>query len=452
MSYPAKISRFHPSCFLFLIDQSKSIRGHCVWRQAVYALSCLTLLSALAVSPAHAATSGEISRLIDDLGSDNFEVREKAAHRLAEMEDAEAALREAQKSKDLEIRHRVKIILLALERRRALRGLARAHVLGKTGRAVEAVDRLVKWGSWDTTGKGWDSLTQFARKATDDTASYFPAGGRVWKFPKFPAGDFQRYAKAALPREVPARKIDVEIKRRPRNEEELATLKFFRGTKLFRAEEISIKSSKAEPCFYASIIAASGNIRLPCAYDSLIVAGENIKLIGLQPNNLVICDGDIEFQWPNRDDKNVILTDYCIIVARGKAIPPGKFPKCLARIGHTLHLPDGKIVDLRDGTPDPLAFVKFFELADVGISAEDRPPREKSDTPGALLKDVKKDSPFASGLRVGDRIIAIEGKKTPTTEILRRTLRRQLAEDEPTITFTVQRSGKTMAVSVPMKR
>jgi S1-C subfamily serine protease len=54
-------------------------------------------------------------------------------------------------------------------------------------------------------------------------------------------------------------------------------------------------------------------------------------------------------------------------------------------------------------------------------------------------------------LRPGDVITAIDEKKTPTIEIFRRVLRRTLAEGGPLITFTVQRAGKTLEVTLPVK-
>lgn len=149
-----------------------------------------------------------------------------------------------------------------------------------------------------------------------------------------------------------------------------------------------------------------------------------------------------------------------IIVARGKVTyNPDEFTltNCLIRSGNTLRFPDKIVLNKLktkghlDGTPDPLGFVKFFELADVGLVAEDLPPREKLPTKGVRLKEVRKDSPFAAGLRVGDVITAIAGKKSPTTEVFRKALRRTLAEGGPFITFTVQRAGKPVDVPIPVK-
>jgi membrane-associated protease RseP (regulator of RpoE activity) len=193
------------------------------------------------------------------------------------------------------------------------------------------------------------------------------------------------------------------------------------------------------------MIAASGDVQISWTRHSFIVAGGDIKKVVDLDGSIIICDGDVELRN--------MPSSTSLIVARGKVTcVHGPLRNGLIRSGHTLHLYDGKTIDLtKNGAGDPFAFVKFFELADLGITAEDLPPHEKSDALGVLLKEVRKDSPFANGLRPGDRIIALEEKKTTTTEIFRRILRRKLAEDEPTITFTVRHSGRTLDVPIPMK-
>lgn len=90
-------------------------------------------------------------------------------------------------------------------------------------------------------------------------------------------------------------------------------------------------------------------------------------------------------------------------------------------------------------------------IARGGLTAEDSPWRDKSDGDGVILKDVRKDSPFAVGLRAGDGITAIEEKQTPATEVLRRVLRRKLREGGPFIIFTVRRGKETLDVLIPVK-
>jgi hypothetical protein len=221
------------------------------------------------------------------------------------------------------------------------------------------------------------------------------------------------------------------------------------GKLLLRGEKVAITWYKTGLGLKSGVIAASGDVQLTTAVDSVIVAGGDVRRVACLMNTIVICDGDVELL--NAWDVSGI------IIARGKVTcKEGKIRNCLVRSGHTLRLPGGPMpneetLGLKDGTPDPLAFVKFFELADVGLAVEDVAPRDKAETTGVRLKDVRKDSPFAAGLRAGDVMIAIDEKKTPTTEVFRKFLRRTLAEGGPIITFTVHRAGKTLDVPMPVK-
>ena len=208
--------------------------------------------------------------------------------------------------------------------------------------------------------------------------------------------------------------------------------------------DVSLKGRFQGFGLYTGMIAASGDVQLFEAMDSVMVVGGDVKQVAFLHRCILICDGNVELLWPPISGS--------LIIAHGKVnCAHGKLTNCLIRNGPTLQLPDGKTVVLKDGTPDPLAFVKFFELADVGLTAEDLPPRDKSDAKGVWLAEVRKDSPFASGLRTGDVITALEEKETPTTEIFRKLLRRKLSEGEPIITFTVRRAGKTLDVPIAVK-
>ena len=107
---------------------------------------------------------------------------------------------------------------------------------------------------------------------------------------------------------------------------------------------------------------------------------------------------------------------------------------------------------IKDGTPDPLGgFVKFFELSDVGLTVSDRDQKEDPIQDGVLLKDVRKDSPFASGLRAGDVVTALDRTKATSPEVFRRLLRRKLGQGGPILTFSVRRGERTVDMSIPIK-
>jgi hypothetical protein len=394
------------------------------------------------------ASQRKIERLIEDLGSDRFEIREAATHTLREMDEATCALYKARRSPDPEVRQRVEGILLALERKRALRGLARAKALGKAGRAVEAADRLAKWGKWDATGAGWESLTQFADRAIVNTARYFPPVGSFRQNPNFPAGEFRRFANLVHPKDISERKIDIDIgDEPPRNQKEREgrlLIKETGGRLLLRGEEVSLRGRIIPFGLSTGIVAASGDVQLMSAFDSVIVTGGDVKNITLLRRCILVCDGDVELLEPP--------TANSLIIARGKVTClRGKLTKCMVRSGRSLRFLDGKTIDLKDDTPDPLAFVKFFELSDVGLTVSDRDQKEEPIQDGVLLKDVGKDSPFASGLRAGDMVTALDETKIASREVFRRHLRRKLGGGGPILTFTVRRSGKSLEVPIPIK-
>ena len=297
-----------------------------------------------------------------------------------EMEEAIPALCKARKSGDPEVRRRAVECLRALARKAAPRGLARAKLLGKAGRIVEAADRVAYWGILDSGGEGWEILTQFAEKVNVSTARHFPSGG-LWRSSNCPKGDFHRYAANAHPREIAAPMIDLDagggepiLKDRTRDARNIIT--YSNGMLLLRGRNICLtkKDNMGIGLIHDGIVAASGDVQVEVRRNrSLIIAGGNVKVTGLR-ESIIICDGDVELTGPGNND---------IIIARGKvtciqeknrrnSIRSGSC-KCLIRSGSCLELPGGKTIDLKDGTPDPLAFVKFFELADVGLAAEDLP-------------------------------------------------------------------------------
>jgi hypothetical protein len=350
----------------------------------------------------------------------------------------------------------VEDILPVLERKLALRCLDNAKALGNAGRAVEVADRLTFAAKCGVAGeKGWESLTRFAGRVSESTKHYFSGGFR--HNATFPAGEFRQYVDEIHPTEIFKKQIDIDMGgEKPKNAKEISSQELFWKTKgqlLLRAEEVSYLSVHPALGLQNGMIATSGEVRLTSAFSSVIVAGDNVKIEKGLLHCILVCDGDVELQ--GLPDK------HNLIIARGKVTCSAGKLRCMIRSGHTLQVFDGilfdgsrvaQTIDLRkDGKLDPLPFVKFFELADVGLTAEDLPRREKPDVEGVLLKDVRKDSPFAVRLCTGDVITSIEDKKTPTTEIFRRVLRRRRAEGGPAITFTVRRSGESRDVLIPLK-
>jgi hypothetical protein len=403
-------------------------------------MSCLLVAPCSLLSRGAAAepsSENQIERWIEDLGSNRFEVREAATRALMEREETAVALQKALSSPDAEVRRRAATILEALKQKRPRRVLARAYALGKEGRIVETVDRLVYWREWDKDKKGWDTLTRFADRLMEHAGDVCPQRFRdLWKKPGFPAGDFRRYLEAKMsdretrqPKEISGRKI--------MNPHAIVILA--------RGEQVIIKWDKrgSQGIAADSIVVASEDIQIDHISHSLIVAGGDIKTNCLM-KSILVCDGDVEMQVPPEGSG--------LIVARGKVTCRNrKLTGCVVRSENYFQFHDGKKIIIKDGTPDPVGLVKFFELSDVGLTVSDRDQKEEPLQNGVRLKDVRKDSPFASGLRAGDVVTALDGTKATSPEVFRRLLRRKLGQGDPILTFTVRRSGKTLDVPIPMK-
>jgi hypothetical protein len=398
-------------------------------------LPCFETCLGNTAPPANAATGSAgrtIDDLIADLSSDQYEAREAATRALKERVDAIPALQKSRRSFDLEVRRRVAEILVELERKCAVHGLRKAKAFGKAGRAVEVADLLsFAVNCKASADEGWESLTRFADQARANSLPLFSPYNTEFKFPAFPAGEFRRYVNRVHPTERAIKNFDIVVEKAGH-----PLLKGTRNRLLLRGESVSIRGFHGESELTVSIIAASGNVKIMVANCCLIIAGGDVN--ASLDSSILVCDGDVNCGGENS-----------IIIARGNIA--GKYKNCVIRSRGSLQFPNGKTIDLKNGVPDPFAFVKFFELSDVGLSAEDALPRDKSDVKGVRLKEVRKHSPFASQLRGEDVIIALEDKRTPTTELFRRLLRRKLAEGEPSLTFTVRRAGKTLDVPIPMK-
>jgi|SRR5579884_1658002 len=213
--------------------------------------ACSCLLAHLLLTTSHGGCAEEtsdrsIDDLIADLGSSRFEIREAATRTLKERVEAIPALRKVQRRADLEVRRRVEVILIALERKRALRSLSRAQALGKAGRVVEVADCLAFAAKHGVGGdEGWESLTQFAEQMIAKTGRHFSPGSKSYWKRELPVGEFHRFVKRVHPKEIAESKIEIDTGKDhdPRDAKMRAAHMFIRehqGEFLLRGEEVSL--------------------------------------------------------------------------------------------------------------------------------------------------------------------------------------------------------------------
>ena len=102
-----------------------------------------------------------------------------------------------------------------------------------------------------------------------------------------------------------------------------------------------------------------------------------------------------------------------------------------------------KHCDIRENESRPFGFVTFFELSAVGVEVK------VADKVVTVAK-VAGDGAFAqAGMKVGDVVAGVNGKKPDSAESLRRLLRDALALGDATITLKRGDTTETVKVALP---
>jgi len=173
--------------------------------------------------------------------------------------------------------------------------------------------------------------------------------------------------------------------------------------------------------------------------DSLVFANGNVTVGDHFGRSVIICDGDVDVS------ANVIS---CLIIARGN-IKIGTYAqgntliaggKVSIKDNEVLRWPDHNVI--AENEPNPLGFITFFELSRVGVDV-------KVADGSVHVNTVADGKPFAkAGVKIGDAVVEVNGKKPDSAESLRRLLRDALAVGDATI--TIRRGDKTEVVKVAL--
>jgi hypothetical protein len=408
-------------------------------------IPCLMSHSSLTAPPGDASKE-EFERQVDswikDLESERFETREAATLALMKLEDEPANLRTKLKSSNLEVRQRVARILEAYAPKRAKRGLAQVKVLAKEGRVDEMVERLILWKEYDT-GEGWKALAELAARLAARVDFTCDKTHFRW----FVKPEERGESRELIFDETKLRWVNKPLEGIKQPKEELMSkslAKHWQSVLTPIRDEKVLLDPQGRPRSREMII-ASGDVTTPQFGEGIITAGGSLQLKQVS-GAVVICDGKCELKNQIQDS---------LIIARGKVtFSPG------VSCNHSVILGEDSIDGMEhlrlvwsmisNGYPN--GFVKFFHPWDVGISAWNVLDKKGQVVPdGTQIIKLREGTPFASKLRAKDLVTAIDETKTPTFEVFRKALRRKLAENIPTITFTVQRADKILEVPISLK-
>ncbi len=379
----------------------------------------------MAAPPPAPAGKVQVAALIEQLRSDRFEEREKATRALLDLDAIPAELRAAVKSPDPEVRRRAARIVRSIDKRHAQTALSEVPELARAGEVDQAIERVVRWAEEDPRGDSQKALHKLAWKLAQAN-----------RYHRVRLDPLLNYADGSLllpPRRGPIAEGPWEIRtsRGPlKFENDRGWGRFF-----LRGAGVSVRGTGG------GIITSTGPVKVDGGRNNkcLIFSCGPVSVESEQHGEpfLIVCDGDVQVRTSIIDS---------LIVARGKVSLLNTY-KCAIFAGGAID-PDvvdsGRMSVFRSNDSTGLGIVKFFDPAKAGVEVA-------AGKGGVTVKKAHKDKPFAAILRVGDLVTAIGDVKVRSPEAFRRHLRAALAEGTKTITLTVNRSEKTLAVPVRVR-
>jgi hypothetical protein len=375
----------------------------------------------------------EIDKLIAQLGSASFAVREAATEQLKQREEAIPALRRALKSPDAEVARRAAAILNHLAAKQKKRAFDRLVAAAKNGQVDLAVEILVRQKEWDDEDACWQVLFELAGRLTDLEQKEF---GTISLQPDKPGGpgrelpirDFRRYRENMHPKIVAGSRLSRRDLREigPR-------------AALLRAEEIDAGNT-----LLASFLVSCGpvQVRSVCG-QSVIFTGTSVEWEGDLAYALVVCDGDFKMRGSFKDSLLIARGDVtCFDFVRNSRIIASGGVHLAREVNAGLILVrDTKV---KEKEAKPLGFVTFFDPAQVGIKVA------KADG-GLRVQEAVRGKPFArAGVRTDDLLVGIDGAAVADPTVFRRLLRAKVAV-EGELALKLRRGEQTLELRVPCK-
>ena len=329
-----------------------------------------------------------IYKLIKDLGSKDFKVRDHATKRLLEIEEAAPALQEAAKSEDAEVAQRAKAILdrFAIRKRERNTRFSLDRINGH-GFGFEAfIDRMVEDKNFSTQ-EHWGDVITLTKQIMSKTTKTRRRGVYI------PIENGANYP----------------IKR--------AT----NITKRSEAEKHRIlgPSLRSEVPITSSLVLSSGRIATveAPAFGSILLSGGNVAIDGPVTDCLIIASQEVAISGP---------VENSIIIAGGTI-------RMAAPASHT---------EILQKQPIVFDLIRFFAPALIGLEIGEKNGK-------VIIHKVVPGKPFAhAGIQTGDGVVSINGAPIKKLADCHTSLRQSLVRKEAKL--IVQRGESLITVVVPM--
>lgn len=399
--------------------------------------SALSLLAAAALAAAPPLEQAPlpqvipIAELVKQLGSDDFAAREAATRRLSSMVlDPPPALLAATKSENPEVRGRAAKVVQAMRTNVTLARMPRGERFAQQGKVDLFVAATAVWGLKPDDRRLWLPAFDLGRRLI---AKAGMTGERKPNGCPAAYKDYETFQEVNSPRYTRVDKVYI------RQEADPHPLPFH--------NEAIQAPGVAEPkginrnliVSRGSVMAASGIAK------SVVMANGDITARSIMYDSVVVCDGDVTIT------EGEIST--CVVVARGNITAAGGADTSVLMAGGKVTLgkerrTKGELYNvIVEGEPNTLG-LSFFELREtLGVLVEAKGGE-------VIVTNYKVRGAFAAagfaaaGVKIGDVITAVNGKKPESVESLRRLLRDALAVGDATV--TLNRGEKTLTVKVSL--
>jgi S1-C subfamily serine protease len=227
-------------------------------------------------------------------------------------------------------------------------------------------------------------------------------------------------------------------------------------------DELYVRSdpAKATPrvLYYQEAIQAPGVVTAKSITNNLIVSRGSVQAETIVQGSVIFANGDVTSQGML---SSVIVCDgdvrathdtivQTLIVARGSIIVKGAARGANLIAGGKVILGDAREPKndahynvIKENESKPLGFITFFELSTAGLEV-------KAADKVVQVSAIAKDKPCEkAGLKVGDTILEVNGKKPDSAESLRRLLRDALAVGDASVKLKRGNDALTVKLSLP---
>lgn len=338
------------------------------------------------VARARAQQQKIIEQLVEQLGSKEFKVRDDAARKLREMDDALPLLERILPTAELEVRRRAELLIAVIRQRMTEQAIQRILALLKE-RAIEDVidDMVLNKAADDST---WRALLALSDGICDGANK---DSGKRWRLPL----DFLKFPIVIKGEHAEQYQLS--------NERLLADTftcdGFISKSIVFCRGRVSVRTGIAD-----AIVFANGDVRVK--YD--VYPG---TIMGC----LIVCEGDLVAHTVHNS----------IVITRGTVKELGTKSNSV----------------IIERAQNPLAFLKLFETAQAGIEVS-------TDKVGVRVDKVDGEKVFGkAGVKQGDLILEVGETKIASADQFRILVRRALREKTEQL-LKIQRAGQILEMKV----